>query len=114
MPGDLIVGLSRLSESVIYIMEVKEKMTFADYWGDRRFRRKRPSWGSKRIIDRCGDNCYEPARRGATNSIRQVTGTTITPGRTNSRSSTTRGTTPSWSAGSSSTSAGLGLSCPKT
>jgi hypothetical protein len=43
---------------------VKEKMTFADYWGDRRFRRKRPSWGSKRIIDRCGDNCYEPAGRG--------------------------------------------------
>lgn len=62
--GDLIVGLSRRCESVVYAMRVSERLDFADYWDDRRFRRRRADWGSTRSVERRGDNIYEPLGDG--------------------------------------------------
>jgi len=59
-PGDLVVGLSSRCESVVYILEVQEKLTFDRYWNDSRFCAKRPDWKSRRLVERCGDSIYEP------------------------------------------------------
>lgn len=61
-PGDVIVGLTRasLGNRVVYVAKIDEKLTFQHYWTDARFRRKRPDVQSTRIVDRCGDNIYEP------------------------------------------------------
>jgi hypothetical protein len=60
--GDLILGVSskRRGYRLVYAMEVGEVMTFADYWSDPRFARKRPDWSGTSRVDYCGDNCYEP------------------------------------------------------
>lgn len=62
LPGDIIVGLTRasLGNRVVYVAKIDEKLTFQQYWADARFRRKRPNVASTRIVDRCGDNIYEP------------------------------------------------------
>ncbi len=61
-PGDLIVGLTGASRGnrVVFVAEVDEKLTFNQYWMDRRFRRKRPDMSSKVTVRRRGDNIYEP------------------------------------------------------
>ena len=63
-PGDLIVGLSTRSERIVYVMRVAERLTFGEYWHDRRFARKRPRWAATRIRERCGDNIYRPLESG--------------------------------------------------
>lgn len=58
--GDWIVGQrSRLSDRVIYVMQVEECLSFAAFWNDPRFRAKRP--------DRCisSDNIYRKDESGA-------------------------------------------------
>jgi len=60
--GDIIIGLSSGSERIVYAMCVAEVLTFAQYWGDERFRSKRPRRGAHR--DAVGDNIYEPTKRG--------------------------------------------------
>ena len=70
-PGDLLVGLtpSRLGNAVVYVARVQEKLTFREYWRDKRFTPKRPDMRASSIIQRCGDNIYEPTEAG---SIRQL------------------------------------------
>lgn len=65
-PGDWVVGLSpaRDGHRLVYAMKVGEVLSFADYWRDRRFRRKRPRWTETATVERCGDNCYQPLRGG--------------------------------------------------
>jgi hypothetical protein len=63
-PGDLVVGLSPRCERIVYVMRVAEALSFAEYWSDRRFRSKRPAWGSRKLERRYGDNIYEPSGRG--------------------------------------------------
>ena len=63
-PGDLIIGLTRRSERIVYAMLVSEVIGFADYWADGRFAAKRARWLSRRAVDRCGDNIYEPTNGG--------------------------------------------------
>ncbi|MGE0816174.1 MAG: hypothetical protein AB7O28_10680 [Vicinamibacterales bacterium] len=60
-PGDVIVGLTSRARGngMVYVAKVAEKLTFEQYWGDPRFRRKRPDMTSSRTVDRCGDNIYE-------------------------------------------------------
>jgi hypothetical protein len=66
-PGDLIVGLSRRCERLVYIMRIGEKLTFEQYWRDPRFEKKKPArfeqdkpdW-SRHRVDKNGDNIYEP------------------------------------------------------
>jgi hypothetical protein len=65
-PGDLVVGLSRRCQRLVFVMRVAEDMSFAGYWDDPRFRAKRPVWRSPSVRSRCGDNCYEPNGAGYT------------------------------------------------
>jgi hypothetical protein len=60
--GDWVVGLSARGVRVIYAMKVDEKLDFATYWCDHRFRCKRPSKATR--VQRLGDNIYEPLGNG--------------------------------------------------
>jgi hypothetical protein len=61
--GDWIVGLTPASNGnkIVYFMEVNEILGFDEYWFDRRFREKRPTFGAG-IAAKCGDNIYEPSK----------------------------------------------------
>jgi len=65
--GDYVVGLSRKAEGnrLIYAMEVCEKLTFASYWKDERFEKKKADPDSKNALRRAGDNIYEPIQDNA-------------------------------------------------
>lgn len=63
-PGDLVVGLSRGCATVVYAMRVGARLTFAEYWADPRFAKKRPAWRSRNPIERLGDNLYAPDTSG--------------------------------------------------
>jgi hypothetical protein len=63
-PGDLVVGMTRRCERIVFITQVDEAMSFAEYWSDARFRAKRPKWTAARVRDRCGDNIYRPVDGG--------------------------------------------------
>ncbi|MFW9924890.1 MAG: hypothetical protein ACFFDW_16550 [Candidatus Thorarchaeota archaeon] len=72
-PGDWIVGLKETSEkiedhSLLFAMQVKEKLTFDQYWNDERFQSKKPDFTIDGQIHRIGDNIYEPS---SNNSYRQ-------------------------------------------
>ncbi len=58
--GDLIFGLSSRCESLVYAGRVARILDNRSYWEAAEFRGKRPDWGSRRIVDRVGDNIYEP------------------------------------------------------
>lgn len=59
--GDVVLGVGSASNKrsghVVYFMEVEEVMTYASYWADARFRRKRPRMQAttKYMV---GDNIY--------------------------------------------------------
>jgi hypothetical protein len=61
--GDWVVGLTPASDGnrLAYAMKVQESLSFAEYWTDARFERKRPrrEKGASRQA-RQGDNCYKP------------------------------------------------------
>jgi len=58
--GDWIIGLSKKSEGykIIYLMKVREKLSFDQYFNDHRFRTKKPK------INKEGDNIYKPIGQG--------------------------------------------------
>ena len=63
--GDLIVGLTPKAggHKIVYIMRITRRMTFAEYWNARGFRRKKPDCqGSER--QQLGDNIYCPVTNG--------------------------------------------------
>lgn len=67
--GDWIVGTGsnrqgvRRGGFIVYAMRVREALTFAEYWNDPRFIRKKPNlFGSYRMA--CGDNIYRPTEGG--------------------------------------------------
>jgi hypothetical protein len=62
--GHWIVGLSSKSERIVYAMRVQQKLTFEEYWNDRRFNAKRPDFKSSSRIRRRGDNIYKPLVNG--------------------------------------------------
>ena len=62
--GDLIVGMSRRCERVVYAMRVDRVMGFDAYWNDPLCAMKRPLMGSTKCRDRRGDNIYEPLPSG--------------------------------------------------
>ena len=59
--GDWVVGLAPKARGsgIVYAMCVDEVLTFAEYWKDKRFTCKKPSFGGELIL-RVGDNIYEP------------------------------------------------------
>lgn len=61
--GDYVIGIgsgakgSKLKNKIIYVMKVCEKITFEEYWKDKRFQYKKPVMnGSK--MQMYGDNIY--------------------------------------------------------
>lgn len=72
--GDWILGFSSKSltrrygvrlddvgeEKLIFAMKVSERLTTREYWLDYRFRSKKPSASAQAVVDRTGDNIYEP------------------------------------------------------
>jgi len=67
--GDWIVGTGsnrrgvRRGGFLVYAMRVHEALTFAEYWSDPRFEKKKPNlYGSYRMA--CGDNIYRPIEGG--------------------------------------------------
>jgi Nucleotide modification associated domain 2 len=65
-PDDWIVGLTPKAECnrIVYAMHVAEKITFADYWRDTRFARKKADIRSSNLKHQRGDNIYEPLNEG--------------------------------------------------
>jgi hypothetical protein len=66
--GDFVVGTGStphgLAGHLVYAMRISEKLSFAEFWAEPRFRRKRPNLrGNTR--DAYGDNIYEPAPDGS-------------------------------------------------
>ena len=64
--GDWVIGLSRKVQGnkLIFAMRIEEKLSFEQYWRDRRFAKKRPKMASKQVIPRRGDNIYKPIGNG--------------------------------------------------
>ena len=68
--GDWIIGLysqaqkidQNLRGKLVYAMKVQEKMTFSQYWKDKRFLRKKQNTHSAK--GRCGDNMYYKTSNG--------------------------------------------------
>lgn len=58
--GDIVVGLSSRCERIVYAAQVDEVIGFEEFWADPRYRARRPRMDSNRIVDRTGDNIYEP------------------------------------------------------
>jgi hypothetical protein len=64
--GDWVVGLTpkAAGNRIVYFMRVDEVMeSFSDYWSDRRFRAKKPTYTGG-LRKKCGDNIYEPQASG--------------------------------------------------
>ncbi|MBN2878495.1 MAG: hypothetical protein JXN65_02585 [Clostridia bacterium] len=62
-----IIGLTPankgLGNKMIYAMKVTEALTFSEYFKDSRFEYKKPLYSPQgQIIERCGDNIYEPQK----------------------------------------------------
>lgn len=72
-PGEWIAGftseqLVKLgvgNERLIYLMRVGEKLTFEQYFHDKRFRKKQPVMRSRDPWRHVGDNIYQPLKAGA-------------------------------------------------
>lgn len=64
--GDWIVGLSPKAEGnkIVYAMEVKEILTFHEYYHDKRFSKKIPDYTLNITIYKTGDNIYKPLKAG--------------------------------------------------
>lgn len=62
--GDIIVGLTSRSERLVYAVQVADVVGFEEYWADPRYVSRRPESGAARIVDRTGDNIYEPVAGG--------------------------------------------------
>ncbi|MBI4881384.1 MAG: hypothetical protein HY812_17240 [Planctomycetes bacterium] len=71
-PGDVIIGLSRRCERIVYVMRVDERLSFEQYWADPRFRAKRPEWESPLARRRRGDNIYRPDGAGGFVQLRSA------------------------------------------
>lgn len=71
--GDLVAGFTSKtlnkdevgSEKLIYMMKIKEIITFEEYWNRRDFNIKKPSL-NKKSLKYFGDNIYEPLVKKAT------------------------------------------------
>ncbi|MEO8120965.1 MAG: hypothetical protein ABI606_16795 [Rhodoferax sp.] len=58
--GDWILGFrSRSVDQVVYVMHIEQRLSFSEYWKDKRFASKRPD------NNPCSDNIYRPDENGA-------------------------------------------------
>lgn len=64
--GDWVVGLTpkAAGNDIVYFMQVDDVVeSFDDYWSDRRFGAKKPTYAGG-LREKCGDNIYEPQASG--------------------------------------------------
>jgi hypothetical protein len=87
--GDIVVGITpkQHGHGLAYAMEVSETLLMADYWRDPRLAAKKPRWQSPTLVNRCGDNCYEPLKGGG---FRQLPSTHSNPDGTENAASKER------------------------
>ncbi len=71
--GDWVVGLTpkAAGNRIVYLMRVDDAMEFSDYWSDRRFRAKKPTYTGG-LRKKCGDNIYEPRASGGYRQLRSM------------------------------------------
>ncbi len=64
--GDWIIGLSpkKFGNRIVFVMKVTEKLTFVEYWKNKKFRNKRAKMNAKALKPRVGDNIYKPITGG--------------------------------------------------
>ena len=64
--GDWIVGLSpkATGNRVVFAMQVREILTFSEYFLEDRFKTKIPDFSKRMVVYKCGDNIYEPLSEG--------------------------------------------------
>ncbi|MEZ6036511.1 MAG: hypothetical protein R3F29_03450 [Planctomycetota bacterium] len=62
--GDLVVGMSRRCERVVYAMRVARVLDFEGYWADAAAASKRPDRAAASARLRRGDNIYRPLGDG--------------------------------------------------
>ncbi|MEO5663517.1 MAG: hypothetical protein ABIR39_09545 [Nocardioides sp.] len=62
--NDIVIGISSRSERIVYAMQVSQIIGFDEYWADPRYAARRPQRDSPRIVNRTGDNIYEPSISG--------------------------------------------------
>ena len=72
--GDWVVGLRPKKEGnrIVYFMEVTDKKTYAEYFTEREYSKKKPNVRSKDRRRRNGDNIYKPTGRGAYRQLPSV------------------------------------------
>ncbi len=63
--GDWIVGLKEVSDenenhTLVFIMQITEKLTYNEYWNNQRFTGKIPDFSIEDYIQQLGDNIYKP------------------------------------------------------
>jgi len=70
--GDWIVGLTpkENGHKVVYFMQVQEVLPIAEYFRNQRFSRKKPDYTTQAVIDKCGDNIYQPLSNGGFRQLR--------------------------------------------
>lgn len=62
--GDIVVGMSTRCERIVYAAQVEDVIGFEEYWTDPRYEARQPRMDSALIVDRTGDNIYEPIPGG--------------------------------------------------
>lgn len=62
--GDIVVGLSSRCERVVYAAQVDAIIGFDEYWADPRYEARKPRMHAACIVERTGDNIYEPVPGG--------------------------------------------------
>jgi hypothetical protein len=63
--GDWVVGLTPKADGnrIVFFMRVDDVKEFDEYWGDARFKQKKPRYDAA-VALKCGDNAYEPKPSG--------------------------------------------------
>lgn len=71
--GDWIAGFTSKKlngdisgkERLVFLMKVTDKILYSEFWNDPLYEMKRPNLMSMKIIDKAGDNIYEPLKVNA-------------------------------------------------
>jgi hypothetical protein len=73
--GDWIAGFTSKDlnndpvgeERLVYLMQVNDKISFAEYWKNPKYNDRKPNIRSKNILEKIGDNIYKPVVKNPKN-----------------------------------------------
>ncbi|GHV04961.1 hypothetical protein AGMMS50229_07260 [Campylobacterota bacterium] len=63
--GGAYIPRPREAKLLIYLMQVTKKITFEEYWKNKKYQNRKPNVDSEIFIERKGDNIYKPLSNGA-------------------------------------------------